>query len=272
MKIDGQNIAKKIIGNLKLQPVPQKFLAAILIGENPASLNFLKQKEKVAIELGIDFRVYKFPENSTNDFLRKEIGKTALLKKAGGVIIQLPLPENLNRHYILNVIPRGKDIDVLGERALGAFYVGRNQVLPPAVGVVEEILAISHWPLAASKVAVVGLGFLVGRPLAVWLMGKVSELYLLDQDSDLSLLKQADLVISGVGKSGLIKPEMLKKGAGIIDFGYSIDESGKISGDFDSNSLMANGQLLNFYTPTPGGAGPILVAKLFENFYTLAGV
>ncbi len=280
-KISGNEIAQRIIACLKSQPKPEKFLAAILIGENPASINFLKQKEKTAQELGIYFRIYRFPESIKNDELRKEILKIALLKKVGGVIVQLPLSEHLNKHYVLNVIPREKDVDVIGERALGAFYAGRNPILPPAVETVQEIIE-NCLPAEASaqagklkienlRVAMVGLGFLIGKPIANWLMGKCPEVYLLRRGSDFEILKQADLVISGVGKAGLIKPEMLKKGAGVIDFGYAVDENGKIHGDFDisqlSNSLI--NQLSNFYTPTPGGTGPILVAKLFENFYKL---
>lgn len=269
LEISGLEIAGGIIERLKSETTPKKILAAVLVGKNPASISFLKQKEKIAQELGVDFRLYGFPEDIKNDDLRQEVGKVANLKKASGIIVQLPLPEHINRHYILNAIPREKDTDVLGERALGAFYTGRNPVLPPAVGVVNEILQIADFKLQDKKVAVVGLGFLVGKPIAHWLMGQVPELYLLDMGSDFSILKNADLVISGVGKAGLIKPEMLKDGAGIIDFGYSMDESGKISGDFDTHLPISNYQLLRFYTKTPGGTGPILVAKLFENFYQL---
>ncbi|MEK7555383.1 MAG: bifunctional 5,10-methylenetetrahydrofolate dehydrogenase/5,10-methenyltetrahydrofolate cyclohydrolase [Patescibacteria group bacterium] len=277
-KISGAEIAKKIIDNLKQQQIPKKFLAVILVGENPASSSFLKQKEKVAKELGVDFRIYKFPNPPAggikNDDLRKEAGKIALLKRVGGVIVQLPLPEHINKHYILNVIPREKDVDVLGERALGAFYNNRNFVLPPAVATVEEILNSLNsqsYILNSKKVAVVGAGFLIGKPIAVWLMDKVKELAIFGKGSDLLELKNFDLVISGVGQAGIIKPEMLKDDAGIIDFGYFIDENGKIHGDFDVESLKAKNSKLkaDFYTPTPGGTGPILVAKLFENFYKL---
>jgi 5,10-methylene-tetrahydrofolate dehydrogenase/methenyl tetrahydrofolate cyclohydrolase len=280
MIIDGKKISEEILKKLKSRPNPEKIFAAILVGENPISLNFLKQKERVAKELGVDFRIYKFPETIKNDDLRKEAGKIALLKRVGGVIIQLPLPEHFNRRYILNVIPAEKDIDVLGERALGAFYNDRNPVLPPAVGVIKEILAISHLPLTTSKVAIVGLGFLIGKPIATWLMGKAAEIYLLDKGSNFSILKNADLVISGVGQAELIKPEILKEGAGVIDFGYSVENATrsmrqennfvkKIRGDFDVNSLSMSPVALRFYTPTPNGTGPILVAKIFENFYKL---
>ena len=99
-------------------------------------------------------------------------------------------------------------------------------------------------------------------------MGKAKEIILLDKFSDLSLIKNADIVISGVGKAGLIKPEMLKEKGLIIDFGCSIDSMEKIKGDFDSELRTLNFEHI-IYTPTPGGTGPILVAKLFENFYTL---
>ena len=252
-------------------PILQKIFAAILVGDNPQSESFLKQKEKVAKELGIDFRLYNFPENSTNDFLRKEVGKIALLKRVGGVIVQLPLPEQINKHYVLNVIPREKDVDVLGERALGAFYTGRNLILPPAVGVVEEILKFKNLKILDLKVAVVGAGFLVGKPIAIWLIDKVKELTIFEKGSDLSKLKNYDLIISGVGQADLIKLEMLKDGVGIIDFGYSMNENGKLGGDFDISEIEnCKLKIENFwYTPTPGGTGPVLVAKVFENFYKL---
>ena len=263
MVIDGKKIAEEIIAELKKLPKPKKFLAAFLVGENPASVSFLKQKEQVAKELGIDFRLYKFPAEIKRDELRKEILKIVEHKTCGGAIVQLPLPEDINKHYVLNVIPREKDIDVLGERALGAFYTGRNEILPPAVGVVEKILQTSNFQPQTKKVAVVGLGFLVGKPIATWLIGQTKEIYLLDEGSDLKILKEADLVISGVGKANLFSSKDLKENALVIDFGYSVQDA-KISGDFDS---LKNGNIS--YTPTPGGTGPILVAKLFENFYKL---
>jgi len=183
------------------------------LGDDSASFGFIKQKEKIAKELGVDFRLYKLPADITNDKARAEVRKIAESKSTGGVIVQLPVPEHLNRHYILNAVPREKDVDVLSERALGALYVGRNLVLPPAVGTLEVILQTTNYKLQASKVAVVGLGLLIGKPIANYLMGKTEELFLLHERSDLGILNDVDLVISGVGVAGLIKPEMLKSGA-----------------------------------------------------------
>lgn len=271
--IDGKKIAREIIERLKMRLQPRKKLVFISVGSNPASLNFLKQKKETAQELNIDFGYEQFPETVNNDFLRKEIGKISALKKTGGIILQLPLPQHLNRYCALNVIPPKKDIDVLSERALGAFYNKRGLILPPVVGALTKILKFKNCELKDKKIAVVGLGFLVGKPISLWLMTQTKKLVLLDRNSDLSALKEMDLVISSAGHSGLIKPEMLKANAGLIDFGYSFDEiTGKIRGDFDipQNENLEKEKSF-WYTPTPGGTGPVVVAKLFENFYDLAG-
>ncbi|MBI3088844.1 MAG: bifunctional 5,10-methylenetetrahydrofolate dehydrogenase/5,10-methenyltetrahydrofolate cyclohydrolase [Candidatus Colwellbacteria bacterium] len=271
MKIDGHSIAREIVEDLKKLPKPKKIFAAILVGDDPRSISFLKQKEQVAKELEIDFRLYKLGAELGNDGLRQEIRKLVEKKIVGGAIVQLPLPEGINASYVLNVIPREKDVDVLGERTLGAFYNNRNPVLPPAVATVKTILEKVNLDLENKEVAVVGLGKLVGKPVSLWLTGKCKELHLLGKTSDLGILTTCDVVISGVGKASIIKPEMLKEGAGIIDFGYYYFPDGEVSGDLETNKLIANNLKLGFYTPTPGGTGPILVAELFRNFYTLAG-
>ncbi len=284
MIIDGKKIAEDILARLK-EKKTKKFFAAFLVGNDPASVSFLKQKEKVAKELGIDFRIYTFSKETTQDSLRKEILKIAGHKTCGGAIVQLPLPPHINPQYVMNVIPREKDVDVLGERALGAFYAGRNIVFPPAVGVFCEI--IQNFPPKAdqpraekfeiknSRVAIVGLGNLVGKPIATWLKGRVSDLYLLDKGSDYSLLKNADVVVLGTGQPHLISKEMLKEKVLVIDFGYGRKQMAngewQLVGDFDASQPTTDNQqpMTILYTPTPGGTGPILVAKLFENFFVL---
>src|SRR3989344_100767 len=266
-KISGKEISQSLIKKLKTRKPPTKFMAAILVGSDPTSISFLRQKEKAAKELGVDFRLYKLKSGLVNDDLRKEVGRISKLSKAGGVIVQLPLPPNVNKYYVSNAIPREKDADVLGERALGAFYNDRNEVVPPAVGVVQEILESVNYKLSDKKVAVVGLGKLVGKPISVWLTGKCAELFLLDSKSDLEIVGSADLIITGVGQAGLINTRIIKNDVGIIDFGYYYFEDGRLSGDFEPSPEAL--KKVAFFTPTPGGTGPILVAKLFENFYTL---
>jgi len=266
MVIDGKKIASEILKGLKKQVRPEGFLAAFLVGNDSNSESFLKQKEKVAKELGVDFRLYKFPEKITQDELRKEVLKVAEHKTCGGAIVQLPLPAHISEQYVSNAIPREKDVDVLGERALGAFYAGRNPVLPPAVGVVEEILKVTSHKSQVARVAVIGRGALVGKPVAVWFMDKAAELSVFTSKTGdtKDKLKDADVIVSGVGKANLFGAEDVKDGALVIDFGYDTKD-GKFCGDFEAPA----GETSIIYTPTPGGTGPILVAKLFENFYRL---
>ena len=136
------------------------------------------------------------------------------------------------------------------------------------MAVCEEICKQEQVVLKDKIVAVVGLGTLVGKPIAVWLMKKAKAVYALDQGSDINILHHADIVITGVGKAGLITADMVKSGTTVIDFGYSFDEDGKICGDFIDNAIHEKGA----YTPTPGGTGPILVAKLMENYFQLSKI
>lgn len=268
-KVSGQEISEGLIDSLKSKPTPKKILAAVLVGDDHNSISFLKQKEKVAKVLGVDFRIYKFSSDLKNDDLREEVGKISNQGSVGGVIIQLPLPEHINRYYILNVIPREKDVDVLGERAIGAVYAGRNKVLPPAAATVKEICERQGYDLKNKNIVVLGIGIVTGKPVALWLMNESNNLTVIRSGGDLERLKNADLIISGVGKGGLINPKNLKRGASVIDFGYDSKE-GKLMGDLDTSS-EDNLQHLTFYTPVPHGTGPIAVAQLFKNFYELNG-
>lgn len=268
-KISGQKISESLINSLKSRPTPKKILAAVLVGDDPFSLRFLKQKEKVAKDLGVDFRIYKFSSDLKTDELRKEVGKISTQGSVGGVIVQLPLPEHINRNLILNVIPREKDVDVLGEQAIGAVYAGSNKGIPPAAAVVKEICKRQGYDLKDKNIVVLGIGIVTGKPVALWLMNESNNLTVIRSGGDLGRLKNADLIISGVGKAGLIGPKNLKRGTSIIDFGYD-SKAGKLMGDLDTSS-EDNLQHLTFYTPVPGGTGPITVAMLFRNFYELNG-
>jgi methylenetetrahydrofolate dehydrogenase (NADP+)/methenyltetrahydrofolate cyclohydrolase len=279
MSIDGKTITNDIITRLRALPKPEKFFGAALVGDDPASLNFLKQKERVAGELGIEFRLHQLPLGITTDGLRAEIGRLAEPKTCGGFIVQLPLPEKINRYYVLNAIPKEKDVDCLSESALGAFYTERGKIAPPSVATVEEILQHEHRgldddlsdkpdALRELKAVVIGAGFLIGKPVGFWLQNRVAELVVLDAGvkNIHEKLDDADIVIAGAGHAGLFNASHLKEGAIVIDFGFNRASDGKNLGDFDP--LGAEGKNIH-YTKTPGGTGPILVAKLFENFYKL---
>lgn len=257
MVIEGKKIAQGILEVLKSQEKPGKKLVAVLVGDNTASLSFLKQKEKIANELGVAFRLDRFPISISQIELEDAINKINNDPSVGGVLIQLPLPEGFDRDKILAILSTDKDIDALSTDA---------KVFALPVEVVKDVLSLVNFDLSKKNVVVIGRGVLVGAPVAKWLQGKCSKLTVLHRGSDFSVIKEADLIISGAGHPGLISPVSMKEGSGFIDFGFGIVD-GKIKGDLDVSSPAI--EKLSFYTPTPGGTGPMLVAEIFKNFYKL---
>tara|TARA_Y100000310_G_scaffold344852_1_gene460007 strand:- start:5520 stop:6302 length:783 start_codon:yes stop_codon:yes gene_type:complete len=254
-KIDGNKIAQQIIAELKEQAQPTKRLVAILVGNNESSKSFLKRKQNIAQELGVDFQLREFEQSITQEDLEGEIMRLSDDDSVGGIILQLPLPSHIDRSAVISRISLFKDVDNL---------TGEASVLSPAVSVIQDILKEVSFSLLDKTVAVVGSeGFLIGQPVVRWLGDqslKISGLEIKAADiktKDLrSFVQDADLVISGVGKKNLIDSNWLQEGVLVIDFGYPAD-------------LNLNSEQLSFYTPTPGGTGPILVAELFRNFYKL---
>ena len=255
--IDGKAVARKIIERLKKLPKPDKKLVAYFIGDSPASESFLKQKKKIAEELGVEFELRRFPQSIGEAELSAEIANAGQDNSVGGIIIQLPLPKEINREAVLARLVREKDVDALSLD---------SEVEPLSVVVTRAVLEEVGWRTHDKVVGVVGRGLLVGQPIAEAFLGKARDLIIFHSKTDLDRIGECDLVIGAAGKPGLIKPGMLKPGAGVIDFGFGLVE-GVVSGDLDT---AGNGlDKLSFYTPTPGGTGPILVASLFSNFYTL---
>ncbi|MDE2096088.1 MAG: bifunctional 5,10-methylenetetrahydrofolate dehydrogenase/5,10-methenyltetrahydrofolate cyclohydrolase [Patescibacteria group bacterium] len=265
-KIPGKEIAQRVLDRLRSQKAPEKILAAIQVGTDEATAKFVERKRKAAEDVGVNFRTYRLPASFSQDELRKEVGRIAAQKSVGGVLVQLPLPEGVNKFYVLNAIPPRKDIDVLSERSLGSFYNRRGPVLPPAAGAVQEIWRSLGRKEEIEKAAIVGPGFLIGQPVATWLIGKAKEISIIDEGGRMEAAYAADLIISGVGSPGIIDGRKVKSGAVVLDFGYG-QSDGKILGDFLPPAEGDNPA--GFYTPTPGGTGPVLVAKLIENFFIL---
>lgn len=267
LKIDGTAIARKIIDALKKLPRPTKNLVAVLVGASAASLTFIRRKAAVARELGIGFELFQFSVTDTEDAMVRRIRALSCDERVGGIVLQLPLPERFCRDALIAVIVPHKDPDNL---------TGRAGVHAPAVGAVKEIFKDSGFRIQDARIiAVVGRGFLVGAPIIQWLEYerhkiqdsgfKIQDLQIKVADIDTDNVKEcvadADVVITGVGKAGCIDLRWLQDGVGIIDFGFPAD--------IDNSTFNTQHSTVSFYTPTPGGTGPIVVAKLLENFYTL---
>jgi methylenetetrahydrofolate dehydrogenase (NADP+)/methenyltetrahydrofolate cyclohydrolase len=239
MIIDGRKIADEVIAALgeKLQG---KTLGVVLNDSDPASVSFVKMKERVAARVGVGIKRFS-PEQI----------EEALLCDA--TIVQLPIQ---NAEALLSQIPPEKDVDALGLSPV---------VKAPVAEAVREILRISEVQPRGKKAVVVGEGKLVGKPVAELLrvLGAEVVVVSLEQGSLLEL-RDADIVVSGAGSPGMIKPDMLKPHVVLIDAGTS-EQAGKVVGDADP----ACAEVVSVFTPVPGGVGPIAVAMLFRNLSTL---
>ncbi|MDP3880861.1 MAG: bifunctional 5,10-methylenetetrahydrofolate dehydrogenase/5,10-methenyltetrahydrofolate cyclohydrolase [bacterium] len=256
--IDCEAIEKSIISSLKKRKAPQKTLAAVLVGSDSASLSFLKQKKAVAEELGVRFELIKLSAALSQGALEDKVRKISRRNNVGGVIVQLPLPKKFDRVPVLNAIGISKDIDVLN---------GENsKVLAPAAGALERILKKIKFKAEGKKLVVVGSGILIGEPAVKWLMKRAKKLTVFNKGGiDRKTLKQADLIVSGTGVAGLIGGKDIKRGAVVVDFGYG-KKNGVLMGDIDFKSASKKTDKI---TPVPGGTGPIVVAILLQNFFTL---
>lgn len=269
--LNGKKCAEEILERVreKVSAFKKRLrLAVVVVGEDPAVRSFIAKKKQAGESIGIDVRVYPFPETITTNELRKRIAEIVHEKKNSGVIIQLPLPEYINRQYILNAVTPEKDVDVLSSRAIGNFVVDKSPILPPMVGAVKALFEEYGIEYRGKTIVVAGAGTLVGKPIALWLLSEhvhfsITTSETLDAGET---LRRADIIITGIGKSGFITGDMVKDGVVVIDAGTSESE-GKIAGDVDFESVSKKASAL---TPVPGGVGPVTVAVLFRNLVTLA--
>ncbi len=264
MIVDGRAIASEVlkdtarrVGRIGRVPV----VRAITCAPSPATLSYLRIKEKRAHEAGMELSVVTLPDTATEeDFIQ-----AIMLPGADAVIVQLPLPDSLDTTRIVDAIPFHLDADVLSAERYGAFLHAESEVLPPVVLAVQEILERSGVSVYEKRTVVVGSGKLVGRPVASWLVRQGAEVLVVTNVEDSKEdLGEADIVVLGAGKPSLVTPEMVKAGVVLIDAGTS-EQGGQMVGDADP-SCASNASV---FTPVPGGVGPIAVACLFRNVATL---
>jgi len=263
--VNGSDIASRILSKLKSRLVKVKnkpALAVVLVGSDPASFTYVKKKQEAATAIGVKFNLFHFPASiGTQGLIRKlrEIQKQSW----NGIIVQLPLPRGINKAMVLNELGSSVDVDFLTWESLGKLVIGENVLVPPTPGAILEILSQHKIKLDGQHVVMVGAGNLIGKPLANILVHLPITLTICSKSSKNlgQLTRQADILITGVGQAGLIRGNMVKRGAIVIDAGVSF-RGKKMFGDvkFDEVAKVAS-----IITPTPGGVGPITVAKLLEN-------
>ncbi|MFH0818992.1 MAG: bifunctional 5,10-methylenetetrahydrofolate dehydrogenase/5,10-methenyltetrahydrofolate cyclohydrolase [Patescibacteria group bacterium] len=255
-------LSKKVV-NLKKTKITPK-LGVILVGADKPSQAYVKKKGQAAEKIGVDFLLQIYPASITTAKLISEIEKLQERKnKLTGLIVQLPLPKKINTGKVLEVINPNIDVDCLTQKNLGKLLTGSNKIEPPTPGAILEILKYHKVNLKGTKVCMVGAGQLIGRPLTNLLMHELATVTVCNQYT--KKLKQytqtADVVIMGVGKYNLLTGSMIKKNAVVIDAGVCFVKE-KMYGDIHFASVSKKASLV---TPTPGGVGPLTVAKLIEN-------
>jgi methylenetetrahydrofolate dehydrogenase (NADP+) / methenyltetrahydrofolate cyclohydrolase len=268
--LDGKKLSEEILNDLKKEIKNRRLkikLAVVLVGDDFASKIYVKQKAKAAKKIGAGFHLFNFNKDIKLEFLEKEIRKISSDPSISGVIVQLPLPKQIETKKILDSVPVDKDADVLSEASFKKFSEGKSPIIPPTVGAVSWLLKTYKINLAKKKIIVVGAGKLVGKPLSVWLRKQKADFKVLDEKTKNKnfFIKKADILISGTGKPRLINGNMVKDGVVAIDFGGS-KLHGKTVGDLDFNSVSKKA---SYITPVPGGVGPVTVACLLENLVKL---
>ncbi len=242
-------------------------LVIVVVGINPVIERFVALKMRLGERIGVRVRVVRVGESESSTVLTEVVRGLAHDDDVDGIVVQLPLPLHMDTDAIVNMIPIGKDVDVLSREAIAAFARGDAPVLPPVAGAVQEILEHVHVQVSGEEVLVLGHGRLVGAPVSVLLRHNGAHVTVIDRPvADLAThVRESKVIISGVGKAGLITPEMLAPGSVVIDAGSS-ESNGKTVGDVDPRCVAIAG----FFTPVPGGVGPLTVVLLFKNLLVLS--
>lgn len=275
--IDGKKIAEEIKQELKkdILTLAEKGitpgLAVILVGDDNASQIYVKNKERVAQEIGIDSKIVKLDSKIPQEELEKTIEKLNQDKNIHGILVQLPLPAQLDEKKIINLIDPAKDVDCFHPENIGKMFIGDAKFLPCTPAGIIDLLKKSHIEISGEKAVVVGRSNIVGRPLALMLLAENATVMIChSKTKDLkSETLQADILISATGKTGLITADMVKKGATVIDVGINRNAEGKIIGDVDFKEVE---KVAGAITPVPGGVGPMTVVMLMRNVVIAADI
>lgn len=260
--VDGRSIASEILREVKAGIDRTVVVRAVVVSPSPATESYLSIKAARAEEAGMHLEVVRLDNHATE----AEITEWVTSPGCDAVIVQLPLPDHMDQNAVLDAIPVERDADVLSQEAYARFVQG-DGVVPPVASAIAQILMREGVDVSGKRAIVVGQGKLVGKPAAVLLTALGATVETVTKESgDLSLLKDADIVVTGAGVPGLIRPEHLKEGVVLIDAGTS-ESDGAIVGDADP-ACMA---VASVFTPVPGGVGPVAVACLFRNVSALLG-
>lgn len=260
MKVDGNTLAKNILNSIKLEVEGLSrtpTLAAVTCAPNFETKKYLEMKKRKAASVGIALNVVELPETASTEEAVTCVQRVA--EDVDGVVVQLPLPGHIDRDVVLTSVPLGKDPDAFG-------YDGSSHLsLPPVAGAIDEISKYHEISWQGKRVVVLGHGRLVGRPAAIYAQSQGAMVTVLTEANfDTELLREADILITGVGQPRFVTTEMVKDGVVVFDAGTS-EDGGELVGDVDS--VVA--EKASLFTPVPGGIGPLTIALLLRNLLDL---
>ncbi len=266
MLLDGKAFSDKIkddltkkVKNYLIKPC----LAVIQIGNDEASNVYIKAKEKACNTVGINFIHVKFEEDTTEQEVINKIVELNNDTYVNGILLQLPLPSQFNQDKLLNLINKNKDVDGLTDINAGLLFKGNSNLVPCTPLGIVTLLKEYKIDLIGKHVVIIGKSNLVGKPLAILLLQEGATVTICHSKTNnlKQFTKQADILVSAVGKKDLVTKDMVKENSVIIDVGIN-RVAGKLYGDVDFENVK---DIVSFITPVPGGVGPMTVAMLLSN-------
>jgi methylenetetrahydrofolate dehydrogenase (NADP+)/methenyltetrahydrofolate cyclohydrolase len=268
--IDGVAAAGELLARLKERVAAlsrrgiQPALAAVLVGDNPASRIYLRNKRRACEASGVHSEVHELPADSPTRALLAMIEKLNADSRVHGIIVQLPLPQQIDAARVVQAIAPAKDVDGLTWTSLGALVAGHPVFEPCTPRGVMALLDHAGVAIDARQAVVIGRSTIVGKPMALMLMARGATVTIChSRTRDLPAhTRRADILVVAAGRAGLVTGDMVKPGAAVIDVGINRAPGGKLAGDVDMASVRA---VAGCVTPVPGGVGPMTVAMVIAN-------
>lgn len=268
--LDGKQIAKDYRQGLQNQVEALKEkgftpkLSVILVGNDGASQSYVRSKKKAAEKIGMISEIVHLEETATEEEVLNELNRLNNDDSVSGILVQVPLPKQVSEQKILEAINPDKDVDGFHPINIGKLYIDEQTFVPCTPLGIMEILKHADIDLEGKNAVVIGRSHIVGQPVSKLLLQKNASVTILHSRSKdmASYLKDADVIVSAVGKPGLVTKDVVKEGAVIIDVGNTPDEDGKLKGDVDYDTVK---EIAGAITPVPGGVGPLTITMVLNN-------
>ncbi|EOD4564497.1 bifunctional methylenetetrahydrofolate dehydrogenase/methenyltetrahydrofolate cyclohydrolase FolD [Staphylococcus aureus] len=268
--LDGKQIAKDYRQGLQNQVEALKEkgftpkLSVILVGNDGASQSYVRSKKKAAEKIGMISEIVHLEETATEEEVLNELNRLNNDDSVSGILVQVPLPKQVSEQKILEAINPDKDVDGFHPINIGKLYIDEQTFVPCTPLGIMEILKHADIDLEGKNAIVIGRSHIVGQPVSKLLLQKNASVTILHSRSKdmASYLKDADVIVSAVGKPGLVTKDVVKEGAVIIDVGNTPDENGKLKGDVDYDAVK---EIAGAITPVPGGVGPLTITMVLNN-------